>query len=670
MSRKNGLFRLRTFALLVVVLALGTGIGAPLASVQAASTTNTVSTTAVNKTDYSVSGEHVIWMQSDGHVKQIHYRNEATKQERILTTSPTAKDAPYIKGSIVVWADKGSQDPSSLNWDIYSYNLDTQVQTKLNKQSGEYSNPTVDGGGVVWYERTRYGRMIYHDLATGRELSLGEGKFPVLNNGIVVYMNGRDGGMSMLTLSTGIRRPLITLGGSVYADWFVTNGSHVLVKIQNGMNASMMAMVSTAKRGEPLVELSPMSAKSQEYAFMSIGNTQAAYVEQVNGSPVTKLVSLQSGTVSALTGADANRKYIGFSGDQLLYETADGTLAYLGGGSSVTVPSMPAIPTTPVTDGDKVKLTASGGTLTASNGKGSLEVPAGALAGEADVSLTQISLEGRATFDEKKRVLKHQDNAWQVQTSLAFQKPVKLTLSYEQTAEWQNKREKLGIYKLNADQQTWSYVGGVTVTEAGKIHTELLEAGVYAVMLRDISFPDLAGHWSQQAVEVLAARGIVDGLGSGKFGPSDRLTRAQFTKMIASAMGLTPIYPAQPTFTDVSRDHWSYGWIEAAAAKGIVQGSGNRFLPNDSLTREQMMVMLIRAAGDRLNYSEQGNVESVLTRFQDHGAVSAWAKQHVEQALRLQLIEGNGNQLQPLHTSSRAQAATVIYRVLGKLNQL
>lgn len=64
----------------------------------------------------------------------------------------------------------------------------------------------------------------------GVEAELGEGRFPVLANGIVVYKNARSGGLSMLNLSSGATRSIVRLGGANFVDWFVFNGSHVLWK--------------------------------------------------------------------------------------------------------------------------------------------------------------------------------------------------------------------------------------------------------------------------------------------------------------------------------------------------------------------------------------------------------------------------------------------------------
>ncbi|MNP57140.1 Endoglucanase precursor [compost metagenome] len=83
-----------------------------------------------------------------------------------------------------------------------------------------------------------------------------------------------------------------------------------------------------------------------------------------------------------------------------------------------------------------------------------------------------------------------------------------------------------------------------------------------------------------------------------------------------------------------------------------------------------MMAMLIRAAESRLQDDGQEGLSTDLSNFKDHTSVSSWAKPFVMEAIQLKLIEGNGDLLEPLQTSTRAQAATVIYRLMLKLQLL
>ncbi|WP_341144212.1 hypothetical protein [Paenibacillus sp. FSL H8-0315] len=276
------------------------------------------------RTDYSVFGDQIVWMEKDAKgIKQVHTLNQTSGAAKILTSSSSAKDAPAVGGGFVVWADKSSEEESSLNWDIYSSNISIGSPTKLNQTSGQYGNPSTDGVGVVWYERTHYGNMIYHGLASGVEAELGEGRFPVLANGIVVYKNARSGGLSMLNLSSGATRSIVRLGGANFVDWFVFNGSHVLWKQKNGASESKYVLMSIKDFTLSPMDLTAMNISNTDYAFMAIGAGQAVFQVEVNGAPVLKNVNLLSRSVTSLPALPSGAKLIGISGEKLLYSIND-----------------------------------------------------------------------------------------------------------------------------------------------------------------------------------------------------------------------------------------------------------------------------------------------------------------------------------------------------------
>lgn len=678
----------RRACLLWAAVCLGGSFGVPGAVSVKAADGSAFTAGGMSQSDSGVSGGTVVWLNTaaDGE-QQIYARDEATGAVKALTTRNTAKDVPYISGTTVVWADKGDQDPSSANWDIYSYDLSTGVERKLNNKSGEYSNPSVDGSGVVWADNQKYGRIIYHDPVTGAEASLGEGRYPVLNDGQVVYKNARDGGLSVLELSSGVNRSLVSLGGSNYVDWFVTNGDYVLFKQKNGNLESKYGMVSLRNPLSDPQDLTTMSAKTEEYAFMSMGDTQAVFLVNEGGQAVLKGVDLASTKVYSLGETGSGKKYIGFNGDRLLYIGTDGSLGSLdlskyntgpatGGGSSSS-PGSNGSSSGTESSGIKTPLTslkfvigAEGGTISLTDGRVKLDVASGTFAKETEVTVSEMDKAGYALKDEKGRTLEAAGAVWSIQAAAEFGKEAQLALAYGDDAYWAEHREKLGIYQYNEALGYWTYVGGATDDSDGRyIRASIGSSGTYAVLLRKVSFGDVhSGHWAVKEVEVLAARGIVDGMGANQFEPKGTLTRAQFSKMLASALGISPITPAQPTFRDVVSAKWSYGWVEAAAAAGIVEGDQGLFKPEDALTREQMMAMLVRAAKEKLGEGQaQG---SGVDRFKDSNAISGWALPFVEQAVSLKLVEGSGDLINARATTTRAEAAVVIYRLLEKIGQL
>ncbi|WP_159065799.1 S-layer homology domain-containing protein [Gorillibacterium timonense] len=664
------------------------------------------STTVKQRTDYSASGQGLVWFETDTNGnRQLLYQNGTSGSPQAVTNSTSAKDAPYLSGDFVVWADKGDHPAASVNWDIYLADTRTGIHKKLNSTTGEYGNPTVDGVGVVWSDRSGYGRMVYHELATDKETDVGEGRFPILNNGVIVYKNARDGGLSLLDLSSGARRSLVSLGNSNYVDWFVFNGTDVLWKQKNGLGESKYVLINSQDPAAEPRDLTSLSAKSVEYAFMSIGDTQAVFLDSDSGSAVLRGVNLTNGTIYSVPVPSTIGSWIGFSGDRLLYSLSDQSIHSLdlakgetggngsdnggstggsnGGGNAGNGDGGTSGGSTggnPTGSTEGTRIGPDGGTIESADGRARLEIAPETFQANTTISLLKNQSSTAIPHDDKGRVLTRGSSDWRVATDAAFRKAALLELKYDSEDVLSTGKEKLGIYRFDSHNSYWIYVGGSTGAHEGYVRSDIRESGVYAVMLRNLNFADVTkGFWAEEPIGVLAARGVLEGDETGRFAPNAAVTREEFTKMLAVAIGLEPLSSGHPTFRDVPANRWSSGWIEAASAVGIVQGDNGRFQPASAITREQMVTMLMRAkayAEQRANNSNKNPAESAvrpkseLSSYTDGFKVSGWAEAAMLEALQQELLNGDNGKLYPQRTANRAEAAAVIYRLLGKLGLL
>lgn len=108
------------------------------------------------------------------------------------------------------------------------------------------------------------------------------------------------------------------------------------------------------------------------------------------------------------------------------------------------------------------------------------------------------------------------------------------------------------------------------------------------------SFADLASvPWAREAIDALAAAGVVNGMGGGVFAPDDGVTRAQFAQMAVKAFGFTGREGV--SFSDVSEGDWFADAVLTAAANGLVNGYDGRFEPSSPVTCRDAAVILHRA---------------------------------------------------------------------------
>ena len=112
-----------------------------------------------------------------------------------------------------------------------------------------------------------------------------------------------------------------------------------------------------------------------------------------------------------------------------------------------------------------------------------------------------------------------------------------------------------------------------------------------------MDFSDLpSSNWAYSYVGYLFCNGVVSGYSDGTFRPTAIINRAQAAKMLVIAKGWTLVNPPNPTFPDMPSDNWAYGYVETAVSHGIIGGyDDGTFRPSDPLTRALLSKMLALA---------------------------------------------------------------------------
>lgn len=133
------------------------------------------------------------------------------------------------------------------------------------------------------------------------------------------------------------------------------------------------------------------------------------------------------------------------------------------------------------------------------------------------------------------------------------------------------------------------------------------------------------------AAVILAQTGAALAQSSGGFE-----TRAEFIMGLDEAMGIQPVYPAQPDFKDVPASSAYYGYIEAAYRAEYISGfSPGAFGPNQPITRAQAAKVEVLAAGLG---SEVSGITS--TSFVDNAQIPVKLRPYVAVAARAGLLKG------------------------------
>ena len=195
--------------------------------------------------------------------------------------------------------------------------------------------------------------------------------------------------------------------------------------------------------------------------------------------------------------------------------------------------------------------------------------------------------------------------------------------------------------------------------------TEYEEVVLYYTTEADVELPcyfndfvDCEAEWYHEAVDFMVANGLMNGMGGNKFGPNTALSRAMVVTVLYRLMG-SPEVAEPSTFTDVPTGIWYSDAIAWAQDEGIVNGvTATTFAPDQNVTREQIATILWRFVGCP-------EVEADLSSFGDAASVSPYAADAINWAVAEGIMNGDGKNLNPLNSATRAEFACMFTRMLG-----
>ena len=176
-------------------------------------------------------------------------------------------------------------------------------------------------------------------------------------------------------------------------------------------------------------------------------------------------------------------------------------------------------------------------------------------------------------------------------------------------------------------------------------------------------FTDVTKNWAYPGIQYCVTHGIMGGMGDGTFAPTGTTTRAQIVQILYNLEG-TPAVSGTTPFTDLTAN-WYKPAILWAYQNNVVAGtSPTTFAPDQPVTREQIAVILTQYMFHVLKM-ERTWTPADLSTFPDGAQVSSWAKEAMQDAVALGLINGTKASdgvvyLDPQGSATRQQVATIL----------
>ena len=172
---------------------------------------------------------------------------------------------------------------------------------------------------------------------------------------------------------------------------------------------------------------------------------------------------------------------------------------------------------------------------------------------------------------------------------------------------------------------------------AGDVTVRVTFTDSEALPFTDVS----AGQWFYDAVAYVYTNGMMEGDSATTFNPDGTMTRAMFWAVLGRIDGAT-----------ITGTNWADQARDWAMAEGVSDGTD----PNGLVTREQMVTMLWRYAGEPESTAS-------LSAYTDADSVSDWAETAMRWAIDEGIITGmTDTTLVPQGTATRAQCAAIFMR--------
>jgi len=243
--------------------------------------------------------------------------------------------------------------------------------------------------------------------------------------------------------------------------------------------------------------------------------------------------------------------------------------------------------------------------------------------------------------------------------------PVTVKIPYTPTAEELKNPEHIVIWYIDGQGKAIAVPNGRYDAATGNVVFTTTHFSQFAVAYVFKTFDDIVGYeWARDSIEVMASKGVINGVSEKAFNPESNISRADFTLLLIKALGLTA--KVDSNFEDISKDAYYYEAVGIAKKLGMVKGlDNNTFDPDTEITRQEMLVISARAmkAANKLNAV---GTSADLAVFTDTADIADYAVNEIAVMVKEGLIKGSDNKINPLDNTTRAETAVLIYRIYNK----
>ncbi len=213
-------------------------------------------------------------------------------------------------------------------------------------------------------------------------------------------------------------------------------------------------------------------------------------------------------------------------------------------------------------------------------------------------------------------------------------------------------------------------VGGKYNPVTGTLEAKLTASGIYRVVNNEKDFADVKSKSKemQDAIKLLASKGVINGTSETTFAPDSTISRAEIAALLMRTLSLLDPN-ANGGFIDVTSANWFYGAAGSAKKHNIISGfEDNTFRGLNVIAKNQIVAVAARTLRQQMNYKTPSDITKELSVYGDNTSVENWAREDVALATMCNLVmkRTDGN-FGGTANMTRGDAAIIIKRLFDKL---
>ena len=180
------------------------------------------------------------------------------------------------------------------------------------------------------------------------------------------------------------------------------------------------------------------------------------------------------------------------------------------------------------------------------------------------------------------------------------------------------------------------------------------------------TFTDLGNYaWAKDSIYTLKNKGIISGVSETEYAPANNIKRGDFILILTRMLSISDSFTEN--FADVPASSYYYNAIGAAKAAGIASGDGKSFMPENSITRQDLITLAYRAFLAKGYITETDDL-TALDYFADKDKISDYAKTAMASMVKAGIIQGSDGNVNPLGNATRAEVAVMCARLVALMN--